>query len=511
MAEKRINEYFRSLPENSSPSSTTYLVVEENGVTKKIPINLFIHKDDSGNVYVSGLIEVTDGATFGGPVDIKYGEYLRLHSEDNTKYADIYCDDEGNLIGKEDSPIATEKYVDDKVDKISGGGSSTVKIATSDSTTMGDIYDAIVSAEKTPSEPILVRLQGRYDDTLLIWFTVVDARPSGYVYCWDLTNRKTYEVHEQITFASVSFADFLSTYEVPLGGGGFPELTINTNGDEPLSTLTDALESAGMTSDSRKRVVQIQGRGNALLLCNAFKAGNSWVIYAANLYNGKKLEARSVDPRHISLWDFINPVGDYVVEDSIEIPDKYITEPELEERLAKFGGSSGGSSTYIYEAQDSSATMFDLINYLQSQGYISDTIMLLQLAGGLRDSYLGRINFFADQCTFNLWDVTTMTLYSHSNAISTSTTIVDALESATKTEIGGITEIPAEYITEGELNAKGYLTEHQSLEGYAKTTDLFSKDYKDLTNKPTIPSIEGLATEDYVRTYVETAILGGAW
>lgn len=71
-----------------------------------------------------------------------------------------------------------------------------------------------------------------------------------------------------------------------------------------------------------------------------------------------------------------------------------------------------------------------------------------------------------------------------------------------------------------------YLTEHQSLEGYAKTTDLFSKDYNDLTNKPElfsgsyndlsdkpelfngdydsltnkpeIPSIEGLATEQYV-------------
>lgn len=35
-----------------------------------------------------------------------------------------------------------------------------------------------------------------------------------------------------------------------------------------------------------------------------------------------------------------------------------------------------------------------------------------------------------------------------------------------------ITEIPEEYITETELNNKGYLTEHQSLDGYAKTSDL---------------------------------------
>ena len=30
-----------------------------------------------------------------------------------------------------------------------------------------------------------------------------------------------------------------------------------------------------------------------------------------------------------------------------------------------------------------------------------------------------------------------------------------------------LTEIPEEYITENELNSKGYLTEHQSLEGLA--------------------------------------------
>ena len=49
---------------------------------------------------------------------------------------------------------------------------------------------------------------------------------------------------------------------------------------------------------------------------------------------------------------------------------------------------------------------------------------------------------------------------------------------------GLIKEIPAEYITESELEAKGYLTEHQSLEGYAKVSDL--------------PSVDGLASESYV-------------
>lgn len=63
---------------------------------------------------------------------------------------------------------------------------------------------------------------------------------------------------------------------------------------------------------------------------------------------------------------------------------------------------------------------------------------------------------------------------------------------------GFLTQIPDEYVTETELDAKGYLTEHQSLAEYAKKSELFSKDYNDLTNKPTIPSLDGYATEQWV-------------
>ena len=435
MAEKRINEYFRSLPENSSPSSTTYLVVEENGVTKKIPINLFIHKDDSGNAYVSGLIDVTDGATFGGPVDIKYGEYLRLHSEDNTKYTDIYCDDEGNLIGKEASPIATEKFVTEKVANISSGGSSAVSgyydCTTNPGTSIKDLINDLTSKGYTFGDTMVLTLHRSQSGGQ-------SGRYIGYIETW----------------AGDTACKFY-----------FLEITTATLYSNEIST-------------------------------------NKNLVYA---FEEAKTELAGG-----------------------------ITEEELEKRLAELADSTGGSSTYIYEAQDSTATMRGLINYLQSQGYISDTIMLLQLAGGMRGSYVGAINFFSNNevCSFNLFDVTTATLFSHPNGISTSTTIVDALENATKTELGGIAETPEEYVTEEELEAKGYLTsvpseyvteaelngkgyaktsDIPSLDGYAKTTDLFSKDYNDLTNKPTIPSIEGLASEDYVRTYIESVILGGAW
>lgn len=81
------------------------------------------------------------------------------------------------------------------------------------------------------------------------------------------------------------------------------------------------------------------------------------------------------------------------------------------------------------------------------------------------------------------------------------------------------------YVTETELEEKGYLTEHQDISHKADRTELhnhsnktvldtiteqivsewnnkseFSGDYDDLTNKPNIPSIEGLATKEELPT-----------
>ena len=49
---------------------------------------------------------------------------------------------------------------------------------------------------------------------------------------------------------------------------------------------------------------------------------------------------------------------------------------------------------------------------------------------------------------------------------------------------GFLTNIPSEYVTETELNAKGYLTQHQSLAGYAKTTDHYTKTESDNKYQP---------------------------
>ena len=50
---------------------------------------------------------------------------------------------------------------------------------------------------------------------------------------------------------------------------------------------------------------------------------------------------------------------------------------------------------------------------------------------------------------------------------------------------GFITEIPSEYVTETELDAKGYLTEHQSLADYALKSEI-----------PTVPTNVSTFTND---------------
>ena len=91
---------------------------------------------------------------------------------------------------------------------------------------------------------------------------------------------------------------------------------------------------------------------------------------------------------------------------------------------------------------------------------------------------------------------------------------------------GYITSIPSEYITETELNSKGYLTQHQNISHLALKTELhnhsnksvldnitstkvtewnnkstFSGDYNDLTNKPSIPTVTNDLTNTLKSNY----------
>ena len=79
---------------------------------------------------------------------------------------------------------------------------------------------------------------------------------------------------------------------------------------------------------------------------------------------------------------------------------------------------------------------------------------------------------------------------------------IDLSAYAKKTDIpdvsGYLTSIPEEYVTETELNAKGYLTEHQDLSAYALKTEI-----------PTVPSLDGYATTEYVDNAIANVPSGG--
>ena len=79
---------------------------------------------------------------------------------------------------------------------------------------------------------------------------------------------------------------------------------------------------------------------------------------------------------------------------------------------------------------------------------------------------------------------------------------IDLSSYAKKTDIpdvsGYLTSIPEEYVTDTELNAKGYLTSHQDLSAYALKTEI-----------PTVPSLDGYATTEYVDNAIANVPSGG--
>lgn len=95
---------------------------------------------------------------------------------------------------------------------------------------------------------------------------------------------------------------------------------------------------------------------------------------------------------------------------------------------------------------------------------------------------------------------------------SASATDIDLSEYAKLTDIPDvsdfISEIPEEYITESELDSKGYLTEHQDLSHKADKEHEHEQyltshqDISHLATKEEIPSLDGYATESYVDTAI---------
>lgn len=85
-------------------------------------------------------------------------------------------------------------------------------------------------------------------------------------------------------------------------------------------------------------------------------------------------------------------------------------------------------------------------------------------------------------------------------ALKTEIPTVPTNVSAFNNDVGYLTEIPAEYVTETELNAKGYLTEHQSLANYSTTEEMNNaiSNHHDSTKQDTLTAGDNITIQNNV-------------
>ena len=139
------------------------------------------------------------------------------------------------------------------------------------------------------------------------------------------------------------------------------------------------------------------------------------------------------------------------------IPSEYITETELD------------AKGYLTEHQDISNLATKAEVPTKTSQLINDSNFLTEhqdLTGYATEGYVDN-------------KVSEIDLSGY--ALKTEIPTVPTNVSAFNNDVGYLTEIPTEYVTETELESKGYLTEHQDLTGYAKKTD--------------IPDVSGFITE----------------
>lgn len=166
---------------------------------------------------------------------------------------------------------------------------------------------------------------------------------------------------------------------------------------------------------------------------------------------------------------------EYVIEAINAIPDvdlsSYITSEVLAEQLLNYAEKNHTHSEYLTEHQDISglATKEEVATKadIGHKHVIADITDYTEpdLSNYATKNEIPSLEGYATQ-EYVTEQITNASLGG----------AVDLSEYAKKTDIPDvsnfITSIPEEYITEEELNAKGYLTEHQDLSSYALKTDI---------------------------------------
>ena len=180
------------------------------------------------------------------------------------------------------------------------------------------------------------------------------------------------------------------------------------------------------------------------------------------------------------------------LDDIIEDPEQYPIYQELLNRVIDMEDGLEDADLSLYATRDYVDEEIEVVmaEFDNIEVDLSDYVTRVELNSGLRDK--------AD--------------------IDTIPTRVSQLEN----DNNYLNSIPEEYVTDSELEAKGYLTEHQSLDEYAKKTEIptnvsqLANDKNYLTSVPDeyakkteIPSLDGYATESYVTDKINQAQLEG--
>ena len=195
--------------------------------------------------------------------------------------------------------------------------------------------------------------------------------------------------------------------------------------------------------------------------------------------------------------------GELIVDKAATVPGEYITEDELDARgfITSTDIESHIPAKYITEDE------------LSGKGYATEGYVAEAIAG-LKQPEVDLSNYYTKDETYTRDEIDSAIANIEHPSVPTK---VSDLENDLKyttldavAQVGYITKVPDKYITAEELAAEGFLKEHQSLEGYAKLTDIptnylteVPSEYiteTELSDKGylTEQSLEGYATEQYV-------------
>lgn len=187
------------------------------------------------------------------------------------------------------------------------------------------------------------------------------------------------------------------------------------------------------------------------------------------------------------------------------IPLEYVTETELSQ---KGYATESFVANKIAEAELSGSEV-DLSG-LATKDELNSKVDKVKGKSLIDDTEIERL------ATVTNYDDTTLKNQINSKADKTDIPTVPTNISSFTNDSGYLTSVPSEYITETELNNKGYLTQHQDLSSYAKTTDIPTKvsqlnndknyltsvpsDYKTKTENDSLYQAKG----NYLTSYTET-------